>query len=100
MKKKFLAIMLGVMLSVSLVGCGTNESEYGSKSTVEYIIIGNRKFKEIEFNRGLSAGHYSCIYVDCETRVQYILFNGGYYGTMSALLDSDGKPILYEGELK
>ena len=99
MKKKFLAIVLGIMLSVSLVGCGNNSSEKTSDDTYEYILIGNRKFLEIQTSGGIGE-NYSCIYVDCETRVQYLVFNGGYYGSMSALLDADGKPILYEGELK
>ena len=99
MKKKFLAIMLGVMLSVSLVGCYSNSPEKTSDDTYEYLLIGNRKFVEINTSEGFLE-HYSCIYVDCETRVQYIMFNGSYYGSMSALLYADGKPILYEGELK
>jgi len=99
MKKKILAIILGIMLGVSLVGCGGNSPEKTSDDTYEYLLIGNRKFVEIETSGGLLE-HYSCIYVDCETRVQYVMFNGGYYGSMSALLDADGKPILYEGELK
>ena len=38
------------------------------------------------------------IIIDKETRVQYLKFNRGYDGYMSVFLDSEGKPILYEGK--
>ncbi|WP_155287492.1 DUF6440 family protein [Lacticaseibacillus zhaodongensis] len=43
------------------------------------------------------------VIVDRKTRVQYIVFNG-YMGTVNGsgvtvLVDQDGKPLLYSGEL-
>lgn len=42
------------------------------------------------------------LYVDKETRVQYLFINNGngYGSGCVALIDSDGKPLLYEGELE
>lgn len=43
------------------------------------------------------------VIVDRQTRVQYLVF-GGFMGTVNGsgvtvLVDQDGKPVLYEGEL-
>ena len=38
------------------------------------------------------------IYYDKETKVQYMLVNNGYGAAMTVLIDSDGKPLLYQGE--
>lgn len=38
--------------------------------------------------------------VDQETKVMYAVSDGGYnHGTFTMLVDSDGTPLLYEGEL-
>ena len=44
-----------------------------------------------------NANTYASIYVDKETGVQYIFMSSGYRGGLCVLVDSDGKPLLYEG---
>ena len=37
---------------------------------------------------------YTEIWVDKETGVNYVFFNGGYAGGATVLLDKDGKPVI------
>ena len=92
--RKLRLIFCGLMLSVALVGCGGSKSE---NNGMKYEIIGNRTFLVIDTSTGFSNVHL--IYVDKETKVQYLMFEGGHWGIMSVLLDADGKPILYDGEV-
>jgi len=57
--------------------------------------LGGREFVFIQYD-----GDYGYIYVDVETRVQYLQISGGNAGRMTVLLDAEGKPILYEGDLE
>lgn len=86
MKNKILAIMMGIMLSVSLVGCGSNE----------------RIIDESESHRFQSIWlvNSDYIFVDKETGVQYLFVENGYGAGLTVLVDADEKPILYEGEFK
>lgn len=92
MKNKLLAIMMGVMLSISLVGCGSSSTPE-SIDNQEYVLTGGRLFIRIDYDDGI-------LLIDRDTRVQYFTYGFGYYQSMSVLVDADGKPILYEGELK
>ena len=93
MKKKILAIILGAMLSVSLVGCGGNSSAPESIDNQEYVLTGGRLFIRIEYDDGY-------LLIDRDTRVQYFTYGFSDHRSMSVLIDAEGKPILYEGELK
>lgn len=47
-------------------------------------------------NQGLTDNHFSYIYIDKQTGVQYILINSSSGVTISPLLDIDGKPAIYD----
>ena len=92
--KKLRLIFCGLMLSVALVGCGaSNTDEPG------YIMLGGRKFLKIEYGDRLTNNNASIIYVDVNTKVQYLKIGLGRYSTCTVLIDADGKPILYDGEV-
>lgn len=40
------------------------------------------------------------IYVDTETRVMYAVYSFSNAATMTIMVDAEGKPLLWEGELK
>lgn len=85
---KKLILMCCLLFSVSLVGCG-------GKRAVDPDVIDNRdndRFITIYL------GNADYVYVDKETRVQYLYVDNGYDGGLEILVDSDGKPLLYEGE--
>lgn len=78
MKKILVAMLLCI---VFLTGCQT---ETGSDES-RFFILSHEK------------GFY--IGVDRTTGVEYAVSNGGYnYGTVALLVDTDGKPLIYEGE--
>lgn len=94
MKKKLLILLCSLLLRVSLVGCGNSD-----KKEYKYRSIGDRTFFIISCN---NPGNCWDIYVDTETRVQYMIINGdlSYSSSTSVLVDAEGKPILYEGEIE
>lgn len=84
--KKLILILCCVMMCVSFGGCsGSN------KTDVEILNRCGRDFLIID-TRG--PGFIS---VDVETKVQYMHFGDGTASRVTVLVDSDGKPILYEG---
>lgn len=76
MKRAIVIIMLVVLLSVSLCGCGKAEA-------------GNRRLWVLD----ASPGYYE-IYVDNLTGVQYLRT---YKGGVCVMVDTEGKPLIWEG---
>lgn len=86
---KKLIVML--MLAVTLAGCGhSSESDIGDseKSNQDRFVL-------VEY-----ALSYE-IMVDRETRVMYVVSNGAYnHGTFTVMVDENGKPLTWDGDLK
>lgn len=96
MKKKLLILLCSLLLGVSLVGCGSdgsNESE-----NLSTVTIGGREFIVISDYPYIDEG--SRLYVDVETKIQYLFIDSGYEGGLTVLVDAEGKPILYEGVIE
>ena len=86
MKKKLISLlMVLVMPMLVLCGCGNAEEKYIEDSmfvVVDYINV---------------EGNCLCyVLVNKETRVMYLT---QYKGGMTVMLNADGSPMLYEGEL-
>lgn len=75
MKRAIVIIMLVVLLSVSLCGCGKVEA-------------GNRRLWILD------SGAMYGIYVDNLTGVQYLRTN---QGGVCVMVDTEGKPLIWEG---
>lgn len=78
------------MLSVTLAGCGPNKSQeaqsYSEDVPSRFVVI--------------ERGDYWHVVADQETKVMYTVSMGSYNtGNFTMLVDSDGTPLLYEGEL-
>lgn len=79
------------MLSVTLAGCVTNRAEKSESAQNGDI---TSRFVIIEEN-----GIWNVV-ADQETKVMYAVSRGSYNrGTFTMLVNSDGTPLLYEGEL-
>lgn len=93
MKKKILFILLLLIMPVMLL-CGCSEvpksedftSEENSRFVYvkEYTIDNDTKFE---------------VLVDRETKVMYLCRISGYGGGLTVMLNADGTPMLWEGEL-
>ena len=86
MKKLIVMLMLAVML----VGCGlSSESELdGDKSNVGRFVTVEKRV-------------YYYIAVDRETKVMYTVSDGMYNrGTFTVMVDENGKPLTWEGDLE
>lgn len=83
--KGILLTLLIVLISIVVIGC-TTTSEGNSIGKVD-------RFVEIA-----NEYHFYVVY-DRKTKVQYAVSKGGYNsGNVTLLVDSEGKPLLYEEE--
>ncbi len=83
MKKVIIGIILIAILVLTLTACGAEAPDcaYDTRLVCIYRATGNG------FN----------IYVDVDTRVQYIYSTN--HGGLTVRVDENGQPLLYEGEL-
>lgn len=80
MKKKIIGLII-VVLNTAILANGCNSISYADN--LRFIRISD------EFNGG--------IYYDKETKVEYWISDGGYNrGTLTMLVDENGKPLLYD----
>lgn len=99
MKKNIRFILCCLLLSISLAGCAPGDDVVRNDKGYQVVSIGNRNFVKIETGESDSYFDYAFIYVDIETNVQYLLVDGYNMCAMEVIVDADGKPILYEGEI-
>lgn len=93
--KKIIAILIVLIMSLWLLcACADGETEQG----YEYYNV----YDGVTMVRIQQTNDFA-IYVHKETKVMYIYSGGGnntYQGGISPLIDENGKPLLYEGELE
>jgi hypothetical protein len=93
--KKFLILLLIITISIfTLTGCVSSKM----KSEKEYNICDKVNFIEISNNDGRDGFK---VYVHKETKIMYIMYCNANYGgyCLSVLVDIDGKPLIWEGNL-
>ena len=81
--KKFISLVLALVLIFALTGCTGASSD---NETISDRFV--RVYSE----------YSSCIYVDSETNVMYFWHSGVYSGGLSVMLDENGDPLLWEGD--
>lgn len=90
MRKILMCVIVTVML-VLCIGCSPIDVADATETD-----IGNT-FSIVESGNALIFGDYKVL-VDKTTNVMYFYTDSYYSSTMTVLLDSDGKPRLYEEE--
>ena len=101
--KKLKILLCCLLLSISLIGCEKANilDEIFVVNTADSnpnIIDISNKHRFLILSLGLGSRDY--IFVDKETGVQYLFVDNNTGGGLTVLVDADGKPILYEGELE
>ena len=81
--KKILCLVIAIMLMLTCVGCSNENNN----------TITDDRFVVVE--DGWADGNRAFIMVDKETKVMYLTFSCG--GGITVMLDTDGKPLLWEG---
>lgn len=84
--KKILTLVCSIFLCIGLCACD-NAKEL---SPIHY----QDKF-ECVYDKATTA-----IYVDVETKVMYLFVKRGYAGGLVMMVDGNGQPLLWEGEIK
>lgn len=92
MKRKIAILLLCLISVFSLVGCenretsGFEEDGYGNSIESMFVIVERQENFEIVYHKA--------------TKVMYSISRGHYnYGTFTLLVDENGKPLLWQGEL-
>lgn len=88
MKKLLMCAIVAVSL-VLCIGCSTIDVADATETDVGNV------FNIVESGKMPEYGYYEVL-VDKTTRVMYFYTSKQYSDTMTVLLDSDGKPRLYE----
>ena len=86
-------VIVVLVLALLLCGCGENKIPFEER---EAFSISDR-FVCISKQVGIDIHYY--IYVDRKTRVMYLAQGGGYTSGMTAIINADGTPELYDGDL-
>ena len=98
MRKKLFCLLLLLILPVCLLftGCSTRSNNYQENISERFVVIEKVQddFREID---GFVVDIF--IVVDKETRIMYFVFAGNSRFGIEIMVDADGKPLLYEGEL-
>ena len=89
--KKILVCAVVAALLVLYIGCSTIDVADATETDVGNV------FNVVESGKMPEYGYYKVL-VDKTTRVMYFYTSIQYSDTMTVLLDSDGKPRLYEEE--
>ena len=88
------AVFTVVLIVKSVNPLTVEPEEYAS---VRFVQIGWERIRLLESDRYYD--RFVDMYVDTETRVIYWARTNSQYGSgLTVLVDSDGKPILYEGD--
>lgn len=87
LKKLICILVIVVTLGLCITGCGRKEQ-------IEDMLPDNFEVVEV-----VKDGYNYCsvIVYDKNTKVEYLIIKLGYGKGITPLLDSDGKPLLYEG---
>lgn len=95
--KKLIAVILCVGLCLGLFGCGTTSEKPSDDSDP---VQNTDRFVKVQDDVIKIGGSYFDIYVDTETSVMYICVVNSWGIDVEPLMDADGNPLLWEGELK
>ena len=95
MKKKLISLLLVLVMPMLVLcgcSCGVNTNSSFSPVGTEYK-VGDTVLVKV------SDGDSFCIFVDKETRVMYLANTEAYRYGLTVMVNADGTPMLYEGEL-
>lgn len=83
-------VILSILATLLLAGCGERSIQNEAKKEQDAY---NNYFIRISNEYG------GAIFYDSRTGVQYWRSGGSYnYGTITLLVDADGKPLIYKGK--
>lgn len=87
MKKLICAVVTLLLSLVLFCACGDNDNLIRT-------VDAEGRFVTVGYSEG------DCkVIVDSETRVMYLFVKNGYGGGLAVMVDADGNPLIYEGEL-
>lgn len=98
MKKKLFCLLLILLLPVCVLftGCSTRSNDYQENISERFVIVEKVQtdFREID-----SFVVDIFIIVDKETKIMYLVFSGYEKLGIEIMLDVDGMPMIWEGEV-
>ena len=99
MKKKIYALLCGLCIVFSLTACGDKVVIVDEKGTViqECDLYGRFiEIEEIDYYDELGKHHYESICYDRDTKIMYIIDNGGYGTGLSPfyVMNTENEPVI------
>lgn len=95
--KKLLILLLVLIMPIGLLcGCGTKADNYQENLSTRFVIV--EKVQE-SFRDTRDSIYDICIVVDKETKIMYLAFFGRYKVSVETMLNTDGTPMIWQGEL-
>lgn len=91
-KRKMLAIIIALVISVSLCGCGRDQAEFNSQSKFGGFIVVSKA--------GIDTTVVQFYMYDPETMIMYTFVDGLKGGGMTVIYNTDGTPKLYSPNAK
>lgn len=88
--KKIFTLLIALTLCLAFSSCAGEANAEGLNSEG----FNSERFFTVNTNECTK------IYVDKETRVMYMFVKMGYGGGLTVMVDENGKPLLWEGELQ
>ena len=87
--KKIILVLLILLTPLCLFGCQPKSADYSEVSQDRFIIIKRYKDSDLDYS----------IVVDKDTQIMYLKIEGTNRAGITVLLDENGNPQKYEGEL-
>ena len=87
MKKIICVVLASVLCAVLFCACSDNDNYIRTVSAEDRFVTVGYESGECE------------VIVDAETRVMYLFVKDRYGGGLTVMVDADGNPLLYEGDL-
>lgn len=94
--RTLIAIILCIGLVFCFVACSNTPANAAENTNEESAKSLPRMIKVVDRHPADSM----MIYVDTETRVMYAVYSSSSGATMTVMVDVDGNPLLWEGELQ
>jgi len=107
MNKKIISVILICGISFALTGCDSDLSWVSKQSKPHTYVYktNDSRFKVVsadEIDDGTVSGLTISILIDKETNIMYMQsekYQSGYGLSLEVMVDQDGKPLIYNGDL-
>lgn len=86
-------VLIIIVIASVLSGCSRNKGDEKLAADI------SQRFIEVADHISFTDKYDYSVFVDSETKVMYLVIYGGYRAGITVILNADGTPMLYDGDL-